>query len=432
VTPKGVTSTSEAMPDGPVADNASAERRRRTEILTAAEAVIASSGLRTSMREIADASGILKGSLYHHFDSKDAILVELVRRFHDDLDRVAETAHIRLEAPDTSVTDQVVDIGTAIARCAVTNRVALQMSFYEAPSSDPELVALVQRPPTSVQQAMLQILRAGKWGGYIRGDVDLVALADRFCYTLLLVGLDVLRGRSQPDQMAAVLCRMMLTGLATQRYPDAALDQSPALLAALDVIAHWSDEDAAADDKMAQIRAVARTEFGRKGYEFTTVRDIAAAAGLATGTAHRLIGSKEALLASIMRTFTDRIDRAWLTVDRSGGTVIEKLDALSWINISALQHYGDEFKIQLAWLRHSPPNGTSPGSFSKRLRQLTSTVSEGIRSHEISVDTPSAQILARCVMGAFWLPESIGPDGDTRTALVNTRDTLLRGVARRT
>src|ERR1043165_8054263 len=45
---------------------------RRTEILQTAASLIASSGLRTSLQEIADAAGILPGSLYHHFDSKEA------------------------------------------------------------------------------------------------------------------------------------------------------------------------------------------------------------------------------------------------------------------------------------------------------------------------------------------------------------------------
>lgn len=58
---------------------------RRAEILATAASLIASSGLRTSLQEIADAAGILPGSLYHHFESKEAILVELIRRYQDDL-----------------------------------------------------------------------------------------------------------------------------------------------------------------------------------------------------------------------------------------------------------------------------------------------------------------------------------------------------------
>ncbi len=68
------------------------DTQRRDEILDTASGVFASSGLRTTLQEIAEASGIQPGSLYHHFESKEAIVVELVKRYHADLDRQAEIA----------------------------------------------------------------------------------------------------------------------------------------------------------------------------------------------------------------------------------------------------------------------------------------------------------------------------------------------------
>src|SRR6185312_7242035 len=54
-----------------VATHAYDDGTRRTEILQTAAQLIATSGLRTSLQEIADAAGILPGSLYHHFESKE-------------------------------------------------------------------------------------------------------------------------------------------------------------------------------------------------------------------------------------------------------------------------------------------------------------------------------------------------------------------------
>src|SRR5580692_5382922 len=126
---------------------------RRDEILQTAASLIASSGLRTSLQEIADAAGILPGSLYHHFESKEAILVELIRRYQDDLNRIGQTAQARLDEPDDRpVSEKIIGLGTAIAKCAVRHRAALQMSFYEGPSTDPELVKLAQQPPTAIQE----------------------------------------------------------------------------------------------------------------------------------------------------------------------------------------------------------------------------------------------------------------------------------------
>ncbi|EUA25900.1 bacterial regulatory s, tetR family protein [Mycobacterium intracellulare] len=329
---------------------------RRAEILATAASLIASSGLRTSLQEIADAAGILPGSLYHHFESKEAILVELIRRYQDDLERIGRSAQAKLDEPDSRpVAEQIIELGAAIANCAVEHRAALQMSFYEGPSTDPELIKLTQQRPVAIQEAMLQTLRAGRWSGYIKPDIDLPTLADRICQTMLQVGLDVMRHKSPGDQVAGLLCRIILQGLATRSPTDAALDRSKAFAAADDVIATWSDDsDADPSDKAALVRAVARTEFGRRGYEVTTIRDIASAAGLGTGTVYRVIGSKDELLASIMESFGKKVEAGWVNVLRSDATPIEKLDALSWVNVNALDRFSDEFRIQLAWMRQSP------------------------------------------------------------------------------
>lgn len=405
---------------------------RRTEILTTAATLIAQSGLRTSLQEIADAAGILPGSLYHHFESKEAILIELIRRYQDDLDRIGRSAQAKLDKSDPRpVPEQIVALGSAIADCAVRHRAALQMSFYEGPSTDPELMKLTQQRPVAIQEAMLQTLRAGRWSGYIKSDIDLPTLADRICQTMLQVGLDVMRHKSPADQVAALLCRIMLEGLATRPPADSALDGSPAFAAASAVIDTWSDDsDADPGDKAAHVRAVARTEFGRKGYEATTIRDIASAAGLGTGTVYRVIGSKDELLASIMESFGRKVEAGWVGVLRSNATPIEKLDALSWVNVNALDRFSDEFRIQLAWMRQSPPDTPNPGwLYATRLRQMKTLLSEGIRSGEITVDAASTAMLARCVIGLQWIPENILAEVGKRAALVHVRDTVLRGVA---
>ncbi|GAB20495.1 putative TetR family transcriptional regulator [Gordonia effusa NBRC 100432] len=64
----------------------SAGSSRRDELLVMAGKMFAEQGLRsTTVRDIADSAGILSGSLYHHFDSKEAIVDELLRRFLDSL-----------------------------------------------------------------------------------------------------------------------------------------------------------------------------------------------------------------------------------------------------------------------------------------------------------------------------------------------------------
>ena len=409
------------------------EKTRRIEILQTAAELIASSGLRTSLQDIADAVGILPGSLYHHFESKEAILVELVRRYHADLERIGDFAQSRIDAPgERPIAATVCDVAGEIARCAVAHRAALQMSFYESPSGNPELVGLLREPPTAVQQGMLQVLRAGRWSGYIRPEIDLATLADRMCQSMMHIGLDVIRRKASADQAASLMCRIMLCGLAHRAPSDDELDGSAAFAAARKAIESWSEDNEAGDDKTAHLRAVARAEFGRRGYEVTTIRDIAAAAEMGIGTVYRLIGSKDELLASIMTSFGTKTGDGFTAVLRADATPVEKLDALCWVHINALDRFADEWKIQLAWMRHSPPDTPNPGlAFTTRLRQLKAVLAEGARSGDIRIEAPSAETLGRCVMDLLWMPENIVHANGTRDALILARDTVVRGAATR-
>ena len=196
------------------------------------------------------------------------------------------------------------------------------------------------------------------------------------------------------------------------------------------MVRSWTDDaEAEPDDKAAHVRAVARTEFGKKGYEVTTVRDIASAAGMGTGTVYRLIGSKDQLLASIMQSFGEKVAMGWSEVLGADSTIIEKLDALTWINTNALDRFADEFRIQLAWMRQSPPDTPNPGwLFTKRVRQMKSLLAEGIKASEIRADFPANELLARSMIGVGWIPETILRQHGTRASQLCVRDTTLRGV----
>jgi len=59
---------------------------RREELLAIAARLFAEKGFRnTTVRDIADAAGILSGSLYHHFDSKESMVDEILSSFQEEL-----------------------------------------------------------------------------------------------------------------------------------------------------------------------------------------------------------------------------------------------------------------------------------------------------------------------------------------------------------
>jgi AcrR family transcriptional regulator len=69
---------------------------RRSEILAASARLFAEFGFETtSVRQIADAVNILAGSLYHHFETKDEILHQIIRgpaaEIENDIERIAQS-----------------------------------------------------------------------------------------------------------------------------------------------------------------------------------------------------------------------------------------------------------------------------------------------------------------------------------------------------
>ncbi|MGI5202306.1 TetR family transcriptional regulator [Spirillospora sp. CA-108201] len=65
---------------------AAARAGRRAELLATAAEVFASQGYSaTTVRKVADAAGILGGSLYYHFDSKESMADEILSTFLDDM-----------------------------------------------------------------------------------------------------------------------------------------------------------------------------------------------------------------------------------------------------------------------------------------------------------------------------------------------------------
>jgi hypothetical protein len=68
-----------------------------------------------------------------------------------------------------------------------------------------------------------------------------------------------------------------------------------------------------------------------------------------------------------MQTYADNVVAGGDAVVRSSPP-LEQLDGLMWVNVNVLDRFSEEFKIQLAWLRLSPPGDIELGlSFGQQL-----------------------------------------------------------------
>jgi len=407
---------------------------RREEILQTAAQLFASSGFRTSLADISEACGILPGSLYHHFDSKEAIVVELVHRYHEDLDRVAKEALDTLHEPvPRTIEARILDFGRAIATCGVEHRAALLLTLYEPPMVAGDELAGLAQMPVSIHDAMHELLKAGRKDGTIRPGINLALLADRLCQSMLNVGVGVSHVTPGGELVPDLRMKILLHGIAHRSPADSALDRSNALRTARRAIETWDGENEEADERLTHLFAVARAEFGRRGYESTTMRDIAAAAEMSTGSVYRLLGSKDQLLFDIMSSYSEKVVSAWDAVVRSDSPPLAKVDALIWVAINVVDRFSDEVRISLAWMRQSPPSTpTSPslGVFlPAQLRHVRALMAAGARSNDLHYEGGSADIRARCLLEAIWGAGSSVATAGIEGTHAFARDTVLRGAA---
>lgn len=144
---------------------------RRQLILERAGELFARKGVApTTVREIGDAAGILSGSLYHHFDSKDAIAEEIVADYVDDLLTRYRGVTARL-ADDPARC--LAGLLAASFQSLDSHRDACAIYLNDLPylSSLPGFGS-TRRRCRQVQEIWMEVLRVGIARGVFRSDID--------------------------------------------------------------------------------------------------------------------------------------------------------------------------------------------------------------------------------------------------------------------
>jgi AcrR family transcriptional regulator len=123
----------------------------------------------TTVREIADAAGILSGSLYHHFDSKESIGDEILSGFINQVLTDYRGAVASAQTPRVTI-EQIV---RSTSHTLSQHRAALAMlqndwSFF---SSQPRF-AYLPKALHEFESIWITQLELGKESGLFRADLD--------------------------------------------------------------------------------------------------------------------------------------------------------------------------------------------------------------------------------------------------------------------
>ncbi len=200
------------MPEVSTSSTTVGGQTRRDELLEIAATLFAERGFRnTTVRDIADAAGILSGSLYHHFDSKEAMVDELLDSFqkqlfttYDEIVASDRTPRQKLEAV-VRVSFEAID--QHHSEVAIFQNDAAYLAGFER-------FAYLTERNARFEALWLDLLREGMAAGELRHDLD-VDLVYRFLRDTVWVAVTWYRpgGALSAEQVADQYLTILLEGI---------------------------------------------------------------------------------------------------------------------------------------------------------------------------------------------------------------------------
>jgi AcrR family transcriptional regulator len=183
---------------------------RRADMVKLAAELFAEKGYRaTTVREIADAAGILSGSLYHHFDSKESIGDEILSSFMNEV-----LADYRTAASAGSPRAAIEQIVRSTSHTLARHRAALAMlqndwSYFSALPR----FAYLRKALNEIEHIWITQLERGIEAGDFRADLD-AKLTYRLLRDVLWIPAQWrLAGGFSTDQVVDAFLRLLFDGI---------------------------------------------------------------------------------------------------------------------------------------------------------------------------------------------------------------------------
>ncbi|NIL75592.1 TetR/AcrR family transcriptional regulator [Rhodococcus sp. B10] len=198
--------------NGRATDPASQGSTRRQALVDIAAELFAERGFRsTTVREIGDAAGVLSGSLYHHFDSKETIIDEILTSYLDSLMATYRDIAGRDLDPKTTLRELIlaafVSLGPHRAAITVIQNERNYLSQFPR-------FSYLTKAETDVRQIWVKVIEDGIAQGDFRDDLDPI-IAYRFLRDSVWVAVRWFTpsGKLSAEQLADQYLRLVLEGL---------------------------------------------------------------------------------------------------------------------------------------------------------------------------------------------------------------------------
>ncbi|CAM3194526.1 TetR/AcrR family transcriptional regulator [Prescottella defluvii] len=407
------------------ADGGKGRPDKRTEILMASSELFAAKGYTgTSMRDIANSTGMLAGSLYYHFDSKEALAATMVRGLRDDIVAAVQRPAVPADSSVEAIRRFALDVADASAR----HPGALQVCLGVPGTHDEELQALLAAEARWSEKKWQTLVRAAEDAGLVRPEVDTRILREVLRVALTHSATLAPTGFAA-RKVAGCTIDMLFNGLATKPADDD-LSDSASARTARKVIASWDREDSMTlSDKQDRILEAARFVFAERGFDATTTRDIATAVGLTQGSLYHHFESREAILVAILQHFSSRMRSAHEEIGAVGGTPLETVDALIRMRSAAGKRFDAEISILKSWVMLT---GKEHFDFLKKdgrkvLRVWDRALAAGVKDGSVTMPG-STRLVFQCMGEILWSTHGLPRVSTERMTRYNL-ETVLWGAA---
>jgi TetR/AcrR family transcriptional regulator, cholesterol catabolism regulator len=190
-----------------------ASSQRRTEIVAISAQLFADRGYKgTTIRDIAERADILSGSLYHHFESKESIIDEIICGYWTDLFEKYEKV-LSTEASGSAQIREMVGLSIRmLERHGAAIRILLNDYPYVA-----EALPYVEDLMAVLERVWTDMLTAGIERGDLRPDLDVVLVYRTIMSAISGTGrwFDP-SGPISIDQVTTAMQELLLDGIAAR------------------------------------------------------------------------------------------------------------------------------------------------------------------------------------------------------------------------
>ena len=189
------------------------------------------------------------------------------------------------------------------------------------------------------------------------------------------------------------------------------------------------------DVRKRELLAIAAELFAEQGYAATTVRDIADAAGILSGSLYHHFDSKESMIDAILSEFIDETLAAYEEIVAAGKGPRETLEGLVRASLGAMEDRREEIIIyqnEARFLSSRPRFEYLRKAHRKFEKIWTGVLEEGVRSGAFRPDL-DPKLAYRLIRDAVWTaPRWYRPGGSLKpeTIVEQYVGALVEGVAK--